>query len=142
MTNVQTSLASQFQYRPHACSAQIDPAIRVNVHRTNPMALRRYDQFSNADDEGTRRRNPETVLFFSVRCLINCSTDMAKVNEKIPVAMTATDTWVTIHQDCRAGWTLPAGVGKPTVAAIIINNTTPETNVPTNRRSLRTKNTR
>ena len=67
---------------------------------------------------------------------------MAKVSENNPVASTATDTWVISHQDCRAGWTLPTGVGKLMVAVIIMSSTTPETKVPTKRRSLRSRNTR
>src|SRR5699024_4836654 len=103
---------------------------------------RRYDQFSKADADGTRRIKPVGAPRFSARCLNSCSTDIEKVSAKIPDATTATETWVISHQDCNAGWTLPTGVGKPMVAPIIINSTTPETKVPTKRRSLRSKNTR
>src|SRR5699024_1675588 len=120
----------------------MDPAISVKVHMTQPRALSRYDQFSRADDDGTRRRKPVMVPRFSARCLISCSTDIVKVKENSPYANTATQTWVISHQDCRAGWTLPTGVGKPMVAAIIVNSTTPETKVPAKRRSLRSKKTR
>src|SRR5690625_2850368 len=44
---VHTSLGSQPQKRPQASSAQIAPAINVNVHNTNPIALRRKAAPSN-----------------------------------------------------------------------------------------------
>src|SRR5690625_4969152 len=61
-TKDHVSFGSHPQGRPHACSAQIAPAMMVNVHVTNPTPTIRYAQISSFAAEGRDpmiRRNGE-----------------------------------------------------------------------------------
>src|SRR5690625_1771870 len=61
-TKHHVSFGSHRQGRRHACAAQIAPAMRVNVHVTNPTPTIRYAQISSFAAEGRDpmvRRNGE-----------------------------------------------------------------------------------
>src|SRR5690625_1278374 len=85
-TKDHVSFGSHPQGRPHACSAQIAPAMMVNVHVTNPTPTIRYAQISSFAAEGSDpmiRRNGEVF-----------SPDSRLSPASVPVSVSASSTAV------------------------------------------------
>ena len=74
---VQTSFTSQPHGRPQACSAQMAPAMSVNVHSTKPTATRRKLMRSNCAEEGSRSESRSRHAAKPVRSAGASSSDLA-----------------------------------------------------------------
>ena len=64
----------------------------------------------------TQRSRTASENSAHARELLMHLADVADKPGRVLEAATALDTWITSHQDCRAGTSGPTGVGKPMVA--------------------------
>src|SRR5690554_1595266 len=103
MMNVHTSLVSQPQYRPQARSAQMEPAMRVNVQNTNPTTLTKYTRFSSFRASGSVFNSAGDFLPASHLACSSWAMDSPAPMAKNAVPSEATKTWMISQYESSAG---------------------------------------
>src|ERR1700733_7473055 len=142
--NDQVSLGSQPQYRPHAWSAQMAPAMTPNVQIGKPKTTARYVSLSSCDADGTRSSSAlgsalPAATRFRYRSVTRYMMPSTAATKKMPVARVIAVTWIDSQYDCRAGTSGPAGVLMSASARPSATTTAPMTNTPSVQARYRTR---